>query len=193
MKEAVFQSPAPAAISGETGWRRIAVAVSAIRLGMIFLVSGGWKVLEPFKTGELLEQARVPAGFGTAGASVLGSLELFTAFLLFSPRYRKLGGILGSALMLFFIGWVAFYYNQLVGHECSCFPIIKRAVGPGFFVGDGVMLLFGLAAAAWGPAVRALRVPAITLAAIAVLAGASVGVGAVQRKNVEMPYPVSVE
>ena len=80
MKEAVFESTAPAAISGGTSWRRIAVAVSAILLGIIFLVSGGWKVLEPFKTGELLEQARVPAGFGTAGASVLGSLELFTAF-----------------------------------------------------------------------------------------------------------------
>jgi len=193
MKEAVFDSSAPAAISGPANWRRIAVAISAILLGIIFLVSGGWKVLEPFKTGELLEQARVPAGFGTAGASVLGTLELFAAYLLFNPRYRKVGGILGSALMIFFIGWVAFYYNQLVGHECSCFPIIKRAVGPGFFVSDGVMLLFGLIAAAWAPAAKALRAPAVALAAIAVLAATSLGVGAVQRKNVEMPYPVMVE
>ncbi len=193
MKEAVFPSSAPVAVSGSTNWRRTAVAVAAVLLGIIFLVSGGWKVLQPFKTGELLEQARVPAGLGTAGASTLGTLELFAAFLLFTPRYRKLGGILGSALMIFFIGWVGFYYNQLVGHECSCFPIIKRAVGPGFFVSDAVMLLFGLIAAAWAPAAKTLRVPAVALAGIAVLAVASLGVGAVQRKNVEMPYPVAVE
>ncbi|MFL6416869.1 MAG: MauE/DoxX family redox-associated membrane protein [Bryobacteraceae bacterium] len=193
MKEAVFESSAPVATSGETSWRRVAVTVSAILLGIIFLVSGGWKVLQPFKTGELLEQARVPAGLGTAGASVLGTLELFTAFLLFTPRYRKLGGVLGSALMLFFIGWVGFYYNQLVGHECSCFPIIKRAVGPGFFVSDAVMLLFGLITAAWAPVAKTFRVPAFMLATIAALAGASLGVGAMQRKNVEMPYPVMVD
>ena len=80
-----------------------------------------------------------------------------------------------------------------MGHECSCFPIIKRAVGPNFFISDAVMLLFGLVAAAWAPAVRQLRIPAVTLAALAVLAGASLGVGAVQRRNVEMPYPVAVE
>src|SRR3954454_4843844 len=193
MKEAVVECTAPAAISDSRNWRRYAVAAAAILLGIIFLVSGGWKVLQPFKTGELLEQARVPGGFGTIGASVLGTLELFAAFLLFTPRYRKLGGLLGSALMIFFIGWIAFYYQQLVGHECSCFPIITRAVGPGFFVSDGVMLLFGLVAAAWGPTVTHLRVPAIALAALAVLAGASLGAGAMQRRNVEMPYPVAVE
>lgn len=192
MKEAVFDSAAPAAISSHRNWRGYAVAVSAVLLGLIFLVSGGWKVLQPFKTGELLEQAQVPGGLGTLGASVLGTLELFAAFLLFTPRYRKWGGILGSALMIFFIAWIAFYYNKLVGHECSCFPIIKRAVGPGFFVSDGVMLLFGLVAAAWGPAVKAFRVPAMALGGLAVLAAASFGVGAVQRKNVEMPYPVTV-
>ncbi|MFL6447479.1 MAG: MauE/DoxX family redox-associated membrane protein [Bryobacteraceae bacterium] len=193
MKEAVFESAAPTAIAGHRNWRHYAVAVAAILLGIIFLVSGGWKVLEPYKTGELLEQARVPAGFGTIGASVLGTLELFTALLLFTPRYRKLGGLLGSALMIFFIGWIAFYYQQLVGKECSCFPIIKRAVGPGFFVSDAVFLLFGLVAAAWAPAVKAFRVPVMMLAAVAVLAGASLGVGAMERRNLQMPYPVMVD
>jgi uncharacterized membrane protein YphA (DoxX/SURF4 family) len=193
MKEAVFESSAPAAISGARNWRRFAVVISAILLGIIFLVSGSWKVLQPYKTGELLEQARVPGGFGTIGASVLGTLELFAALLLFTPRYRKLGGLLGSALMIFFIGWIAFYYQQLVGKECSCFPIIKRAVGPGFFVSDAVMLLFGLVAAAWAPAVKSLRVPATIFTAVAVLAGASLGVGAIQRRNVQMPYPVVVD
>ncbi|HEX6546759.1 MAG TPA: MauE/DoxX family redox-associated membrane protein, partial [Bryobacteraceae bacterium] len=121
--------------------KRTAAAICAILLGLIFLVSGGWKVLSPLRTGELLEQAQVPGGWGAIGAAALGTFELLAALMLFVPRFRKLGGLLGSALMLFFIGWVAVYYHVLVGQECNCFPIIKRTVGPGFFIGDAVMLL----------------------------------------------------
>src|SRR5436305_13313738 len=111
MKEAVFESSAPAATSGEVSWRRYAVAVSAILLGIVFLVSGGWQVLDPFKIGEVLEQAKVPAGLGPIGASVLGTLEVFTSFLLFTAKYRKLDGLIGSALMVFVITWVAVVKN----------------------------------------------------------------------------------
>ncbi len=68
-----------------------AATVAAVLLGLIFLVSGGWKVLSPFQTGELLEQARVPAGLGVLAAVSLGTVELLTAFLLFMPRFRRWG------------------------------------------------------------------------------------------------------
>ncbi len=173
-------------------WKRIAATVSAILLGIVFLVSGGWKVLEPFRTGEVLEQAQVPAGMGVLGAAALGTLELFAAFLLFVPRFRRLGGLLGSALMIFFICWVAYYYHVLVGHECNCFPIIKRSVGPGFFVGDGVFLLLGLIAYAWSSRVATFRGPAVALLALVVLAATSFGVNAAERHNVQVPTPVVV-
>src|SRR4051794_31853570 len=96
-------------------WKRNLAAICAVLLGLIFLVSGAWKVLSPLRTGELLEQARVHAGWGVLGASTLGSLELLAAFLLFTPRWRKLGGLIGSALILFFIGWIGVYYHSLVG------------------------------------------------------------------------------
>src|SRR5690349_3748040 len=100
------------------GWKRTASLVAAVLLGIVLLVSGGWKVLSPLRTGELLEQAKVAAGWGPIGAASLGTLELLAAFLLFIPRYRKLGGFLGSALLLFFIGWVGYYYPSLAGQEC---------------------------------------------------------------------------
>lgn len=175
------------------GWKRTVATVSAILLGLIFLVSGGWKVLSPFQTGELLEQAKVPGGFGAVGAALLGTLELFTALLLFLPRFRRLGGLLGSALIIFFLCWIGYYYSALVGHECSCFPIIKRTVGPGFFVGDGIMLLFGLAAYFWSPSVRALRTPAVAFASLVILAGASFGMNATSRHNVQVPNPLIVD
>jgi uncharacterized membrane protein YphA (DoxX/SURF4 family) len=175
------------------GWRKTVATISGILLGIIFLVSGGWKVLSPFKTGELLEQAQVPAGWGVLGAVALGTVELLAAFLLFHPRFRRWGGLLGSVLMVFFIGWIGYYYHVLVGHECSCFPIIKRSVGPNFFVGDGVMLLLGLAAFAWSPRVVNFRVPATAFAALAVMAGLSFGANAMERSHVQIPTPIVVD
>lgn len=173
--------------------KTVAAAVAAILLGIVYLVSGAWKVLQPYQSGELLEQARVPAGLGVLGASVLGTLELFTAFLLFTPKFRRWGGLLGSALMIFFIGWIAYHYQALVGKECSCFPIIKRTVGPGFFISDGVFLLFGILAAMWSRAVPNVRGAAVAFVSLVVLAGVSLGVHAATRKNVQVPNPVIVD
>jgi hypothetical protein len=174
-------------------WKRTVAAVAAILLGLIFLVSGGYKVLSPFKAGEVLEQAQVPHGLGVLGAAALGTLELFAAFLLFTPRFRRWGGWLGSGLMIFFICWVGYFYHVLVGQECGCFPIIKRSVGPGFFAGDAVMLLFGLAAAAWGPRVVGFKLPAVVFAALVVFASASLGVNSFEQHNAQVPVPVIVD
>jgi hypothetical protein len=174
-------------------WRRTVAAVSGILLGIIFLVSGGWKVLAPFKAGELLEQSRVPGGWGVLGAVSLGTVELLAAFLLFHPRFRRWGGLLGSALMVFFIGWIAYYYQALVGQECSCFPIIKRTVGPNFFVGDGIMLLLGVAAFLWSARVVNFRVPVTAFASLAVIAGLSFGANAMERGHAQVPTPVIVD
>ena len=167
--------------------------ICAVLLALMFIVSGGWKVLDPFKTGELLEQAKVPAGWGVIGASVRGSLELLTAILLLLPRLRKLGGLLSIGLLVFFISWIGYFYNSLVGQECSCFPIIKRSVGPGFFVGDGVMLLFALLVFFWSDTVRGIRTAVFAAIGIAIVAGASYGVNAASRRDVEAPSPIVVD
>jgi uncharacterized membrane protein YphA (DoxX/SURF4 family) len=183
----------PEAADNAAKWKRLGASVCAVLLGIIFLVSGGWKVLSPVHTGELLEQARVPAGWGAVGASALGTLELFAAFLLFTPRFRRLGGLLGSALLVFFIGWVAFFYQALAGQECSCFPIIKRTVGPGFFVGDTIMLLLGLAALAWSRPVERLRVPFLAFLALAATAVVSFGVAHAGNQGLKAPSPLVVD
>jgi len=173
--------------------KRSVAAICAILLGIVFLVSGGWKVLNPFKTGELLEQAQVPGGYGPLGAVTLGILEVLAAFLLFHPRFRRWGGWLGSALMIFFMAWVAYYYQKLAGQECSCFPLIKRTVGPGFFVGDAIFLLLGLAAVAWSSRPKSIRTPGIALATLIVFAGASFGIHANTRSHAQIPTPIVVD
>jgi hypothetical protein len=190
----VFQPatrPFTAPIAGKT--LSLLAAVCAGLLGLIFLVSGVWKMLDPIKTGELLEQAQVPAGLGVLGAATLGTLEVFTAFLLFVRRYRRWGGILGTSLLLFFMGWIAFYYPVLVGRQCSCFPIIKRSIGPMFFVTDGIMLLFGLAAWLWSEYSRGLKTPALVLVALAALAGGSYAWNESRIVHAHIPNPVIVD
>jgi uncharacterized membrane protein YphA (DoxX/SURF4 family) len=174
-------------------WKRMVAMVSAILLGLVFVVSGGAKVLLPFQAGEVLEQSKVPSGLGVLGAATLGTLELFAAFLLFVPRFRRWGGLLGSVLMIFFICWVGYYYRELVGKECNCFPIIKRTVGPGFFISDAVFLLWGLLAFTWSPRVRSLRGPAVAFVALVVLGGASFGLHAAVRMKAQVPTPIVVD
>lgn len=193
MSEAVADYPESSGSFDLAVWKRNTAAVCAVLLGLIFLVSGAWKVLNPLGTGELLEQARVPAGWGAIGAAALGSLEVLAAFLLFMPRWRKLGGLLGSALILFFIGWIGVYYHSLVGQECSCFPIIKRTIGPGFFLGDGVMLLFGVVASVWSPSVHRLRGPLVAFASILVVAAASLGIAQAGNRGLKSPSPLVVD
>lgn len=178
---------------GTSSGLRLTGAVCAFLLGIIFLVSGGWKMLQPFTTGELLEQAQVPAGLGVLGAAALGTTEVLAAFLLFSTKYRRWGGILGSALIIFFLGWIGFYYHVLVGRECSCFPLIKRSIGPMFFVSDGVMLLLGLAAWAWSAKVKSLKTPALALVLLISVAGGSYAWNKSKITHVAVPAPVTVD
>jgi hypothetical protein len=193
MADSVVTTAANAPHLETASWKRTAASVCAILLGLIFLISGGWKIVSPLKAGELLEQVRVPAGLGVLGAAALGVFELLAAFLLFVPRLRRWGGLLGSALMIFFIGWIAYYYPVLVGRECSCFPIVKRTVGPGFFASDAVMLLFGLAAFAWSPRARGWKIPAVAFTALTIAAGASVFANAAVQQNAQVPVPVVVD
>lgn len=150
-------------------------------------------MLDPFRTGQVLEQAKVPGGWGVLGASVLGTIEVLTAILLLIPRYRRWGGLLASGLIIFFLGWIGFYYKDLVGQDCSCFPIIKRSIGPMFFVTDGLMLALGLIAYFWSPIVRSIRGPAIALASVAAVAIGAYGFGAAQRTGLAAPSPIVVD
>ena len=193
MADTVVATAADAPHFETASWKRSAATVCAILLGLVFLISGGWKILSPLKTGELLEQAQVPGGLGVLGAAALGVFELLAAFLLFVPRFRRWGGLLGSALMIFFIGWIAYYYPVLGGRECSCFPIIKRTVGPGFFISDAVMLLLGVVAFAWSPRARGWRVPLVAFAALVMVAGASVFANASARQKAQVPVRVVVD
>ena len=84
--------------------------------------------------------------------------------------------MLSGALLVVFVAYFGLNYNALRGQDCSCFPWLKRAVGPGFFIGDGAMLALAVAAGAWARRAKGFRTVALIAGAVSVFAVVSYGV-----------------
>ncbi len=172
------------------GWQRGLNWTAAILMSVVFLVAGLWKITDPIGAAARLAQARVPESLSVLTATLLGTAEVFTGILLLIPAFRRWGSWIGTVLMISFMVFIGIHYKELTGAECSCFPWIKRAVGPGFFVGDGIMLVLAIAAGFW------VRPPANMRRAVMVLAGVGVftlaSYGAALNRHTGTPAPATV-
>src|SRR6266567_8860208 len=120
-----------ARLDEQQGWRTVLNWTAAILISAIFLVAGLWKVTDPSGAAVRLTQAKVPESLSVLAAIGLGTLETFAGVLLLVPRFRRWGAFIGTFLLASFMVFIAIHYNELRGAECSCFPWVKRAVGPG--------------------------------------------------------------
>jgi uncharacterized membrane protein YphA (DoxX/SURF4 family) len=175
------------------GWRNAAALFSALPLALVFLVSGLWKVLDPFSAAERMVQALVPAAFGLPAAIGVGTAETFIAILLLLPPYRRWGAWLAGLALIAFIIYIGVLYGRLSGGDCNCFPWIRRVVGPAFFITDAAMLLLATGAAIWSRPPRRLRLPGLLFASVAVFALASFGLNAALRSGAGAPDSILVE
>lgn len=150
-------------------WKTYVSWVGAVLVAALFLLAGVWKMSDPIEAGAKLAQAKVPGALSEFGAVSFGIAETFAAILILIPRYRKLGAWLIGLMLVAFMVWVGYFYEALRGQECSCFPWIKRAVGPGFFVGDGLMLACAVVAGYWDKWNLEWKKPALLLAVLVVL------------------------
>jgi hypothetical protein len=89
--------------------------------------------------------------------------------------------------------FIAIHYTELRGADCSCFPWVKRAVGPAFFAGDGVMMLLAIAAGVWARASRGVRPVAVVLGTVAVFALASFGFASTRHTGTKAPAAITAE
>jgi len=174
-------------------WKIIASSVFAVLLAILFFVSGSWKISDPFQWSQAMEQFRVPGDIALPFAVAVGVAEAFGAVLILVPRLRRWGGLLISLLLVAFMLYIGANYSVLAGKDCSCFPLVKRAVGPGFFVGDGVMLAMAVAAAIWSRRPSGLRTAAVILGAVLVFAGVSFGVNATRQSGLKAPDDITVD
>lgn len=174
-------------------WKTIASSVFAGLLAIVFFVSGCWKISDPFQWAQAMQQFRVPGDVALPFSVSVGVAEALGAVLILVPRMRRWGGILISLLLVSFIVYIAANYSALVGKDCSCFPLVKRAVGPGFFVGDGVMLAMAAMAALWSRRPSGMRTAAVILGAVLVFAGVSYGINATRQSGLKAPDTITVD
>ena len=187
---------ATAALSAEgerKTWQAAVNWISAILIAIVFLVAGIWKATDPVGAAVRLAQARVPESLSLFAAVAFGIAETFAGVLLLIPRFRRWGSIITSLLLVAFMIFIGIHYKELVGAECSCFPWLKRAVGPGFFVGDGIMLVLAILAGWWTKQSEGLRPAALVLAAVVVFAGVSYGVSATRQTGTKAPDTITAE
>jgi uncharacterized membrane protein len=189
------------ALSGETfvpleeqrGWLSGLNWTAAILISAVFLLAGLWKITDPIGAGVRLAQARVPQALSIPAALLLGTLETFSGVLLLVPRFRRWGAALGTLLLSVFMVYIALHYTELRGVDCSCFPWLKRAVGPGFFAGDAAMMLLAIAAGVGARKPDGLRPVAVILGAVAVFAGLSYGFTAERHTGTRAPASITSE
>ncbi|MCU1329679.1 MAG: DoxX family protein [Bryobacterales bacterium] len=175
------------------GWQSALSWIAAILISAVFLVAGLWKATDPIGAGVRLAQARVPEFLSVPAAVGFGIAETFAAVLLLIPRFRRWGSIITSLMLVAFMVFIGIHYKELQGAECSCFPWVKRAVGPGFFIGDGIMLLLAILAGWWARQSEGLRPAAVILGAVAVFAVVSYGVSATRHTGTKAPNTITAE
>jgi len=174
-------------------WRTALSWAAALFLALLFLFSGLWKITDAQGAAVRMAQARVPESLSLPAAIAFGIVETIAAVLLLAPRLRRWGALLTGVLLLAFLAWFAINYTALRGAECSCFPWLKRAVGPGFFIGDGIMLGLALAAGIFSPPSKGLRTLAVIAGAVTVFAFISWGVNAVRQTGTRAPATILVD
>ena len=174
------------------GWKTAVNWAAAVLLAVLFLSSGIWKITDVSGWSVRLAQARIPESLSIAGTLVIGIAETVTALLLLIPRLRRWGAALCALLLVVFLAYFALNYNALRGQDCSCFPWLKRVVGPGFFLGDGAMLLLAGAAALWARRSSGVRNAAIIAGVVSVFALVSYGVETVRQTGARAPESITV-
>ena len=173
-------------------WKSTLSWICAILIALVFLVSGLWKITDAPSAAVRMTQARVPQSLSLAAAIGFGIAETFAGVMLLVPRFRRWGAWLGGALLVAFMVFIAVNYNALRGDECSCFPWVKRAVGPGFFIGDAIMLALAVLAGTWAQRTESLRSAILILGTVTVFALVSYGVAAIRQTGTKAPDTVTV-
>lgn len=179
-------------------WKTVAGHVAAAFVAILFLTAGIYKAVDPFHWSRLLEELLFPPRYSQPFTLLLSVGEIFGGVMILIPRYRRLGAWLTGIMLVGFMTYIGIHYTQLIGKDCSCFPWVKRTVGPGFFMGDAAFLAASIIAGWWAKPLAhptfGFRLGAVVAALVAAvaLAGGGYAYAASQQTGAKAPESVIV-
>ena len=174
-------------------WKSIVGHIAATLTGIIFIAAGLFHALDPFGVQRLFEQVLVWPQISMALVLAVSVGDTLAGVLILIPRYRRWGAWLAAALLAVYLTYFGYHYSQLAGKECSCFPWVKRTIGPAFFAGDAAILIMALLAGWWARPVMRLRGAIAILGAIALFAGTSYVYAASHLSGTKAPDTITVD
>jgi uncharacterized membrane protein YphA (DoxX/SURF4 family) len=175
-------------------WKSVVNHIAALVVAILFIAAGVWKITHPFEVSRMLEQLLVPYKLSIPLTLTLAVFETFAAVLVLVPRFRRWGAWIAAALLVAFMIYVGYNYNALIGRDCSCFPWVKRAIGPAFFPEDGAMLLAALLAGMWTTRrPEGFRNAMVVLGVVAVFTGVSYGSAVTHQTGTKAPDSITVD
>jgi uncharacterized membrane protein YphA (DoxX/SURF4 family) len=174
-------------------WKTAVNWLAAFLLGVLFVISGVWKITDVPSAAVRMVEARVPESLSLAAALAFGIAETLAGALVVVPRFRRWGAILAGLLLTAFLFYFVLNYSALRGADCSCFPWIKRVVGPGFFIGDGILLMLAALAGLWSKPPESLRSAVLVASAVVVFALVSYGVDVTRGNGTPVPATITVD
>lgn len=174
-------------------WKSVASHIAALAVALLFLTAGIWKMTDPYAWSRMVEDLRVPYQLSMYATLALAISETLAGALILFPKFRRWGAALSTLLLVVFMIYIGINYSALVGKECSCFPWVKRTIGPGFFAGDAAMLVAALLAGWWSRPATGLRQAAGILALIAVATGTSYAFATAHLSGTKAPDSITVD
>lgn len=180
------------------GWKTWVSHIAAGLMSVVFLASGIYKIVMPLDFAERATQVLIPANLSVTIAVALAVAETFAALMLLIPRYRRFGAVVMLGLLAAFCIYIGVNAERLAGADCSCFPWVKRTVGPVFFASNAVMMLLTVLAGWWSPRGGRWLPPhrmgfaAAVLGALIVLSVSSTAWGLSRESGVEAPASIHV-
>ena len=174
------------------GWKSAVSWTAATLLTVAFAVSGIWKLTYPLDWASRIAQLKFPEHLSLPLALALGIAETSAAAMILAPRLRRAGAAIIGLLLAGFLLYFAINYSALRGADCTCFPWVKRVVGPGFFIGDGAMLALAFMAGIWAKPFQGRRTLALLVGVVVVYAFVSYGVAAVRQSGTPAPASIAV-
>ncbi len=174
-------------------WKTFAGHFAAFAVALLFLTAGIWKMTDPFTWARMVEDLRVPYQFSLPLTLALAIAETLAGALVLIPRFRRWGAWLAALLLVVFMIYIGVNYSTLLGKDCSCFPWVKRTVGPGFFEGDAAMLLAAIIAGIWSRPPVGIQKAVLMLGVVGAFAGMSFALATTRQSGTKAPEVITVD